>query len=182
MAHDSQTVEIAYQVWAFEAGRSCPRTRDILARDHEIELPIRTIQHWASSNTWAERVNRDLASIAPDIRNATIGELIMGALEGARTLRRSVADPVYLRDADGNIETDRNGNPLMQPKPDKTEVTAALGLLDRGGFGHIGSGAVASKGIATPVSALAGVDVDSLGIEELLQLQSRILDADRVKS
>lgn len=155
MAHDSQTVELAYQVWAFEAGRSAPRTVEILARDHEIDIPLRTLQHWAAGSyqgqTWAERVERDLASIAPAIRRETISEIVLGSLEAARGLRRVV----------------RGDEPA-----DKSRITAYLGMLDRGGFGHIGH--APDRTVHNPVSELTGVNVDTLSVDELIALDERI--------
>lgn len=160
MAHDPQTIETAYQVWAFLASRSLVRTLDILASDFEITVPKRTLQYWVAEYKWAERVDRDVAGIAPAIRRETIAELILGAREAAQGLRRVV-----------------NGT----EEPDKTRVTAYLGLLDRGGFGHIGNGAAAaSKPITAPIAELSGVNIDSLSVDELLQLEQKLRESDTV--
>lgn len=160
VAHDSRTMETAYQVWAFLASRSPSRTLEILASDYGTDIPVRTLQRWIVDQGWADRVDRDVAGIAPAIRRETIAELILGAREAAQGLRRVV-----------------NGT----EEPDKTRVTAYLGLLDRGGFGHIGNGAAAAaKPITAPIAELSGVNIDSLSVDELLQLEQRLRESDTV--
>lgn len=172
--HDEETRELAYQVWAFEAGRSVNQTRAALLQSYDLDIPIRTLYDWRTRYSWPARVDADLAAVAPDIRRQTVGELIMGALEGARTLRRSVQPTTYALDDHGNVRTDDKGNPVTAPKPDKVEVTAALGLLDRAGFSHIGQGRVQT--VDAPSMLPADVDIASLSLEDALTLQASMLD------
>jgi hypothetical protein len=155
--HDEETRELAYQVWAFEAGRKPAQTRAVLLQSYETDVPLRTIHDWVKRYSWAERVDADLAAIAPDIRRQTIAEIILGSLEGARLLRRSVQDGVE-----------------REERPDKVQVTAALGLLDRGGFSHIGPGR--NMSVDAPSMLPADVDIASLSLEDALTLQATMLE------
>lgn len=113
--------EAAYQLWAFRCSRRPSEVSGLLALGEIVEpVPVsaRQIERWASSYAWAERVHRDLRAIAPDIRDQTIGEIIMGALDGARYLRAV---------ADGREST-----------PVKERVVSSLGLIDRAGLSHLG--------------------------------------------
>lgn len=156
MAHDSKTQELAYQIWAFEAGQNCPGTLAILARDHDVtSVPLRTLQDWASRG-WVERVDRDLSAIAPAIRKKTISEIVLGSLEAAQGLRRVVRG---------------------DEAPDRTKVMAYLGMLDRGGFSHIGN--APERRIESPSTQLTGVNLDTLSTDELLALQASIIEDSR---
>lgn len=157
MAHDSKTQELAYQVWAFEAGQVATQAVAILARDHDVTVPVRTMQDWAARG-WHERFERELSAIAPAIRRKTVTEIVLGSLEAAQGLRRVVRG---------------------DEAPDKTRVQAYLGMLDRGGFSHIGN--APERKIDTPLAALDGVDVERLTVEELLALDANIRNTTTTK-
>jgi hypothetical protein len=131
----------------------------VLSHELRTPLPARTVQHWASSERWEDRAAAELAAIAPNIHAGIVADLIIGAQEAARTLRRSVSE-----DPEGG-------------RPDKTQVTAALALLDRAGYSPLGRvapvapTAPASVAGVPDVAALPLGDVDALERQHLERLQ-----------
>lgn len=155
--------ETAYQLWTFIHGRSCRAVAQAISAEQRVALPPRTVQHWAATERWEERAAAELAAIAPAIHQSIVADLILGAQEAARTLRRSVA------------EDDGSG----AARPDKTQVQAALAILDRAGYSPLGRVApVAPTAPATAatlpdVAALALADVDALERDHLERLRQR---------
>lgn len=171
---DAETIELAYQYWAFVCGRNAKATLRALQTDHGLDIPYRTVADWPQRYGWGDRIRQELATIAPDIQSQTVAELILGGLEAARTLRRSVQDDRYILDDDGAIQLDKYGTPIMAPKPDKTQVTAALGLLDRAGFSPLGR--TPERTIERPSSLPASVDLAALSIDDVLAMQAEMID------
>ena len=169
-----EVINQAYEVWAYLCGQQAKAARDRLQQEFGHDVPYRTFADWVHRYGWKARAHEDIARIAPDIQRATISELIMGGLEGARLLRRAVQPDVYLMDDDGNVRQDEHGRPLRMIKPDKNEVTAALGLLDRAGFSPLGR--TPERTIDRPSSLPASTALASLSIDAVLQLQSELVD------
>lgn len=147
--------ELAYQLWAYTCGRNAVRVCAVLADEHDAPVPLRTVQHWASSEGWSDRVREDLSSIAPDLHQTIVSELILGAVESARLLRRSV----------GDHEGER---------PDKVQVTSALALLDRAGYSPLGR--VAPVQPATPPASAALPDLAALPLDQVEALEREHLE------
>lgn len=164
-----ETRELAYQLWAYVHGRDAKAVAATLAREHHATVPERTLQHWASSGRWAERAAGDLAAIAPALHQGIVADLILGAVESARLLRRSVSPDT-----------------APDERPDKVAVTAALALLDRAGYSPLGR--VAPATVDAPPGALALPDVAALSLDDVERLERERLDrlrldhADRLKA
>lgn len=147
--HPDDVKERAYQLWAFQASRRVALVSDLLAAGEigePVAVPSRTISRWATDDGWPDRVARDLRAIAPDMREQTVGELIMGALGGARYLR-AVAEG-------------------REPKPDRDRVTSSIALIDRAGLSHVGKSdpSATLSGGSSParLASVAGLSDDDL--------------------
>lgn len=114
--------QVAYELWAFRCGQNCSAVARILADEYGEAIPERTVRYWAESEGWAARVRDGLRQLAPATREQTIVELIFGALEASRYLRGV---------ANGDVDLDKVTG--------KTRVTAAIAILDRGGFSPVGT-------------------------------------------
>lgn len=165
---NDETRELAYQLWAYTCGRNATRVQRVLEQEHDAVVPVRTIQHWAASDRWGERVRDDLSAIAPDLHQTIVSELILGAVESARILRRSVGDA------------------SSDERPDKTQVMAAFGLLDRAGYSPLGRVAPVLPVAGQSVAALP--DLSLLSIEDVGRIEQEHLDrlrsaaADRLRN
>ena len=155
--HSEETRSLAYQVWAFVAGRSLKATQTTLRLDHEVEVPYRTLVDWTTRYQWAARADGDLLAIAPDIDKQTIGELILGKLEAARCLRRAVREGV-----------------TKEERPSRDEIMASIALLDR--TGHSPLNRAPSPQLPKPDALPASINLASLPIEDVLQLQAEMID------
>lgn len=144
--------ELGYQLWAYVHGRDASAVASALAREHDARVPVRTVQHWASAHGWGERATAELSSIAPALHEGIVADLILGAVESARLLRRSVSPDVP-----------------ADERPDKNALVAALALLDRAGYSPLGR--VAPATVSAPASARALLDVSALSLDELDRLE-----------
>jgi len=85
---------LAYQLWAFGgAGREVKTVRAMLASGEygdvgPADVPERTLQDWVTRYGWHDRARNDLRAIAPDLRETIAAELLAGAVDGARFIRR----------------------------------------------------------------------------------------------
>lgn len=149
--------ELAYQLWAYTCGRNATKVARVLGEDHDAPVPVRTVQYWASADRWGDRVREDLASIAPDLHQTIVSELILGAVESARLLRRSVGD-----DLPGS------------ERPDKVQVQAAFGLLDRAGYSPLGRVSPVQPEAPALVASLP--DLAGLPLAEVERLEQARLD------
>ena len=154
---DDATRDLAYQVWAFVAGRSLKGTQETLRLDHEVEVPYRTLVDWTTRYQWAERADADLLAIAPDIDKQTIGELILGKLEAARCLRRAVREGV-----------------TKEGRPSREEIMASIALLDR--TGHSPLNRAPSPQLPKAERLPASVDLAALSIDDVLAMQAEMID------
>jgi hypothetical protein len=128
----------------------------VLADEHGYDVPVRTVQHWASVDHWSERAREDIASIAPDVHHTIVSEMLLGAVESVRLLRQSVGDSVATR-------------------PDKTQVFAAFGLLDRAGYSPLGRISPVQPSAPPVLSSLP--DIASLPLEDIERLETERLEA-----
>lgn len=163
--YDDETKELAYELWAYVTGENARDVAVMLSREG-VTVPERTVRDWATRYGWAERVATELDTLAPAIRAKTARELVIGGLEAARTLRRSV-------------RADLEGG----ERPDKTAVAAAVALLDRAGFSPLGR--TAAPDVAAPdtgqrslpdVAALSLADVDARERDYLERLRKSAAD------
>ncbi len=121
--YPSELREMAYQYWAFTADRNAAKVSEKLAAEWQdawgtpptFPAFAQTVSEWAKKGNWAARVRTDLAAIAPDIEGQIVTEWMLGALEGARALRRVLRGEEEGPDA-------------------RTKVIAAQVALDRFGF------------------------------------------------
>lgn len=140
--------ELGYELWAYVCGENAEEVAVMLGREG-ITVPGRTVRDWAVRYGWAERMATELDTLAPAIRARTARELVIGGLEAARTLRRSVRADLDPGD-----------------RPDKTAITAAVALLDRAGFSPLGR--TAAPDVAAPdTGARALPDVALLSLEDI---------------
>ena len=154
---DDATRDLAYQVWAFVAGRSLKGTQATLRLDHDVDVPHRTLADWTTRYQWAARADADLLAIAPDIDKQTIGELILGKLEAARCLRRAVREGV-----------------TKEERPSRDEIMASIALLDR--TGHSPLNRAPAPSLPKVDRLPASVDLASLPIDEVLAMQAEMID------
>lgn len=162
--YEDDVKEAAYQLWAFRCSRRTSEVARLLELGdiaEPVTVSVRQVQNWVKDFAWAERVNRDLRAIAPDIRDQTIGEIIMGALDGARYLR-SVADG-------------------REQQPNKERVTSSLGLIDRAGLSHIGRSDPSATLSATqrPQALTAITDLTDEELDQLERSATEATDTER---
>lgn len=155
--HSEETRSLAYQVWAFVAGRSLKATQTTLRLDHEVEVPYRTLVDWTTRYQWAARADADLLAIAPDIDKQTIGELILGKLEAARCLRRAVREGV-----------------MKEDRPSRDEIMASIALLDR--TGHSPLNRAPAPSLPKVERLPASLDLAALSTDEVLAMQAELID------
>lgn len=120
--YPEEVKELAYQVWAFAAGRDAKRTHaSLTAGEHgdPVEVSYQAIAYWAREYAWASRAERDMQSIAPDLRYQAFSELMFAGLDGARYIRQVNA---------GAID------------PDKLRLTSSIAAVDRIGFSPVSKG------------------------------------------
>lgn len=106
----------AFQLWAFECGRSASKVATAL------EIPYRTVARWSVADDWPGQADALLASIMPDLVRQSADNLRLAAFHVSRRLL------AIARAAD-----------VDDTKPDVREVDALTRMLDRGGFSPVGS-------------------------------------------
>lgn len=151
IAHPEETRELAYQLWAFIAGRNAARVAALLAQDHDTAVPERTVQYWANHYNWAQRASEDVARIAPDLRYQAFSELLFAGLDGARYIRRVNAG---------------------EEQPDKVRAQLAIAAVDRIGFSPVGKGDPTTA-IAPPSDhkQVTAEDISGLSPDDLLRME-----------
>ncbi len=120
MIHSQEDRDLALQVWAFYADRNATRTAAMLAEEHGVVIPARTLRQWAQDNTWLDRAQELYRQQAPDLFDQTRFTLVAAGPHSSRYL----FDCVRLL-PDGSYAV---------AKPDRARVAAAFGNLDRIGF------------------------------------------------
>src|SRR5918995_554662 len=91
--------ELAFQLWAFKCSRRLTCVADELAAVGRTEewdcVPgERTLRHWVTNGDWPAATARALQTIAPDLMEGLVTDLIMGAAEGMAYLRDVLAGRV----------------------------------------------------------------------------------------
>lgn len=174
--------ELAYQLWAFQCGR---RVRDVaqeLARGvHGDPAAVheRTIRRWIIDGGWVERVRQDIRSIAPDLTEQTIIDLIVGRREAVHYLRRVVKEanePSPLGDQTTKAQTVEGEWLDVRARfvPNKEAITAAVALMDRGGLSHVGSKADPTSSVISAANVEAEYELTGKSMVELMQMEASI--------
>jgi hypothetical protein len=142
---------LAYQLWAFECGRNCRAVARIL------NIAAYNIERWAVKESWAERAQRDLQAIMPDLLEQTAMNFRLAAFHvSQRVLAIAVA-------ANNGVA------------PDPKEVDALVKIAGIGGFSPIGR---------NPLPPLPNrraepqPDLSKLSIEEIIARHHRALGLD----
>jgi hypothetical protein len=91
--------DLAFQLWAFKCSRRLTCVADELAtvgraEDWDCVPGERTLRHWVTNGDWPAATVRALRTIAPDLMEGLVTDLIMGAAEGMGYLRDVVVGRV----------------------------------------------------------------------------------------
>jgi hypothetical protein len=117
---DKEIRELAYGLWASQAGRSPKKTSDLLAAmGHPVQPD--TISHWTIRDNWAERVDRELSAALPGMRRETALNLVAQGVIAARIRGQMLAD----LERDGKV-------------PDKASLMLVDAALNFAGFSPVG--------------------------------------------
>ncbi len=179
LPYDEETEALAYQLWAFKCGR---RVKDVvrqLSTEERGRVPDEhTIRRWAREQGWAEKVRQDIRSIAPDLTEQTIVELILGRAESVTYLRKVVqeaSEPTPVLDQRGRaLGMDGEWHDVRVAfQPNKDAITAAVALMDRGGLSHVGSKADPTSGMANASVVQDDEVLDGLSVSELMAIEAR---------
>lgn len=125
--HPRFVKDLAIQLWGLKCSRemSCVHAA-LLAGAVELGLSCvpdrRTLSQWAKDDDWSGEVARMMRSIAPDIVDGMVVDLIMAASEGMPWLRRVLSG--------------------QEPKPNTARVRAVLTALSMIGIPDIAHGQV----------------------------------------
>jgi hypothetical protein len=120
-AYSIEARQLAYETWAFRAGRNSAETARILRAecDETHAITDRVIRSWVVQEDWGARANSDLESIAPNIYGGIVTDILYASQAGANFVRRV---------NEGDPDTKVNG------RVDIGRVTAAFGALAAAGF------------------------------------------------
>jgi hypothetical protein len=139
---------LAYQLWAFECGRNCRAVADTLG------IGAHNVERWAAKEGWAERAERDLRAIMPELVAQSAVNLRLAAYHSSRRLLA-----IAVAASEGMA-------------PDAKEVDALVKITDRGGFSPLGRDFLPDL---PPAHYDASSDLDSLPIEEIIKRHHRAL-------
>ena len=140
--------QLAYEVWALEAGQNTEKTSAILSAQHGLSVDGRRIRDWRDRHSWETRYAAEVEAAAPMLRHRAFGILVVGSPEAAAYLRAVVTG---------------------QEQPEKTRVAAAFGILDRIGFSPVGRNTYTPDNPADRVRELA--DLREMTVDQLLQAE-----------
>lgn len=160
------------QVWTFRANRNAGEVVRLLNSKEFAELNCqnateRTVRLWAKEGEWDDRANREIWDGAASLRYLAQSELVMGAPEATRFLRRAVAlaeehmmKPMVTKD--GEVVTDQDGRMVLQldDRVFRVGVQAAQLLLDRAGFSPVGTREGLGALDSPPVRGLEATNYD----------------------
>lgn len=165
--------KLCYEIWAFQAGRNAAQAERILhymlthdqhylVGDYELnswdEIKATTIRGWAKRFDWESKANQDIANIAPQIREVVFRELGLAAIPALETVR-------------GIMHTSTDDT----AKGDAVRLKAALGLLDRAGYGARSEPPPSFRGKDEQLSA---EQIAKLSPTELLALDAKLRETD----
>lgn len=167
--YPEETRQLAYKVWALEAQRRPLKVVEILMKRYELEVPVRTIQDWVTRYEWVVQVERDMAMLGGPLHQEQIVELFFAAKD-ARVLMRDVLQMAVEQPAKVAETYGRALGPL---------VNAAMGMLDRAGYSHLGRIVARVHEIDDPSIAEAIAGVDTLSIDELMERDRMMVEAER---
>jgi hypothetical protein len=96
--------DLAFQLWAFRCSRRLTCVAEKLAsvgRDEGWECVPgeRTLRHWATRGDWPATTARALRSVAPDLTQSLVVDMIAGAVDGMPYFRDVLAGRVAQPDA-----------------------------------------------------------------------------------
>ena len=96
--------DLAFQLWVFKCSRRLTCVADELASVGVSEgwecIPgERTLRHWATKGDWQRAAAEALRSVAPDLTEGLVTDMITGAAEGMPYFRDVVAGRVAQPDA-----------------------------------------------------------------------------------
>jgi hypothetical protein len=190
--------ENARYVWTFRANRNASVTARLLTSPEFVDFGLsgvtdRTIREWAGSGDWDTIANRDIYEHQSNLRFLAQSEIRMAVPEASRFLREAIdlcrenmMQPVVGKDGPFCYP---DGTPVMRLDANilKAGISAAQGLLDRGGFSPIGTREIG--GLDAPpeikgdvLEALNGLDdIDPERREEVLrQIEERVRSESRM--
>lgn len=167
--YPEETRNLAYKVWALEAQRRPMKVVEILMNRYELEVPVRTIQDWVTRYEWVIQVEHDMALVGGPLHQEQIVELFLAAKDARVFLRDLMQQAI---ESPGKVATTygRALGPL---------VNAAMGTLDRAGYSHLGRILARVHEIDDPSIAEAIAGVETLSIEELMERDRAMVDAER---
>ena len=176
--YEEGTIELAYQLWAYQCSR---RVRDVvqaLERDGSGRIPDEhTVRRWAREQDWSRRVADDIKAIAPDLTSQAIVDLVVGRAEALTYLRRVVrhsTEPAPITNDRGQVQT-MDGEWIDVPArfvPSKDAITAAIALVDRGGLSHMGTRADPTQRLNDEAQPTEDdIDYAALTVQELQELE-----------
>jgi hypothetical protein len=88
--------DLAFQLWAFKCSRRLTCVADELAavgraEGWECTPGERTLRHWATKGDWQRAATEALRSVAPDLTQALVVDMITGVAEGMPYMRDVLA-------------------------------------------------------------------------------------------
>lgn len=97
--HQRSVRDVALQLWGFKCSRDfdCCH-RELVTQAVTLGLScvpdVRTLRGWASGDDWSGQIARMMRSIAPDLVDGLVTDLLWGAIEGGAWLRGVMAGRV----------------------------------------------------------------------------------------
>lgn len=182
--YPDETKELAYQLWAFLAGRNASEVSRMLATEEHgaVTVPRETVAYWAREYGWAARVDRELESIAPDLRRQAFSELLIAGHEATRYLREvmrgmhdspaidDIVQDMDLAPADKRMRIDARIRAHDAAR--KARLQAAIAVKDSIGFSPVGKGAPTLEPPSAAVEPIPLDDLTGKPPEELMRLET----------
>ncbi len=148
--YPAQTVEVAFQLWAFKHGRSAQSVSDELSTEDN-RLPVATVYRWAKEHGWAERSDREIRELAPAIHASNVTSLVAASPEAIQALREVARG---------------EGDPLTMGH----RVKAAVAILDRTGY------PATAKLVLGEATSQEQPDYTTLDMNEIIERQRKMLE------
>lgn len=179
--YSDQLKELAYQLWAFVAGRSTKEVVRTLASGEygeSVDVHRNTVDYWAREYKWTDRAEREIQAIAPNLRHQAFSELLFAGLDGAKYIRRVASgledhpniddivndESLNLTDKHLRIDAKLRAHDAAR----KTRSTVSIAAVDRIGFSPIGKGA---PGVDAPNGQLDQPDFNTMTIAQLREYE-----------